>query len=297
MIPNFFIVGAAKSGTSSLYHYLRLHPDIHMSSIKEPHFLCSHHFPKQFTGPGDEGFSASVVRNQADYFKLFEPPTPASVLGEGSVYYLYYPDAAEKIQVLNPNAKIVILLRNPVERAFSAYMHAVRDGRETLSFEKALEAEPKRKQNGYQPLWWYREIGLYSEQVQRYLERFPAGQIRIFLYEELQETPRLVKACLKFLGVDETVPIDTSIRHNVSGVPKSRAIYNFFARPNPLKNFIKPLFPENLARKLGERAKGLTLKKDKIPGAVKADLQRYYKQDIQKLETLIERDLSKWLAS
>lgn len=116
--PNFFLAGAAKSGTSSLFHYLNEHPQIYMSAVKEPHYLCYHHFPAKFTGPGDEGFSQGVIRTLEKYEALFREVKHEPIIGEAPVYYLYCPDTAKVIKEFNPDAKVVLVLRNPVDRAF-----------------------------------------------------------------------------------------------------------------------------------------------------------------------------------
>lgn len=294
--PNFFLAGAAKSGTSSLFHYLNEHPQIYMSPVKEPHYLCHHHFPEQFSGPGDEGFSHGVIRTLRDYEALFEPVTNESVIGEASVYYLYYPDTAKLIKEFNPEAKVVLILRNPVQRAYSAYMHTLRDGRESLSFEQALADEPRRKAEGYQPLWWYKEVGLYSAQVERYLETFDSDHLRIYLYEDLRPIDSFLEDLLTFLNVDPKVQVNTSAQHNASGVPRSRWVYNFFARPNPVKELVKRFLPHSLAHQLGQRAKNMTLQKVEIDPMIRKQLTEFFRSDIRALETLIHRDLSKWTA-
>jgi hypothetical protein len=291
---NFFIAGAAKSGTSSLFHYLNLHPDVYMSSIKEPHYFCHDSFPDRFTGPGDEGFSQNRIRTLEDYTRLFDPGKNVLIRGEGSVYYLYFPEVAERIYEYNPNAKLVFILRNPVERAFSAYMHTVRDGRETLSFESALKAEVDRRNKGYQPLWWYREVGKYSTQIERYLQIFPRNQIKIFLYEEMKDIEHVVNDTLTFLGLSKDVKIDTSIKYNVSGVPKSRKLYRFFAEPNPVKEILKPFLPKTFRHKLGQRAKAMTLSKETMNPETRTLLQTGFTEDIQRLEQLLGKDLSAW---
>lgn len=293
--PNFFIAGAAKSGTSSLFHYLELHPDIFMSSIKEPHYFCHDYFPEHFTGPGDEGFSENRIRTMNDYMKLFEPGSQALIRGEGSVYYLYFPDIAKRIFKFNPKSKIVLILRNPVDRAFSAYMHTKRDGRETLTFEEALQEERARREKGYQPLWWYRELGLYSAQVERYLKVFPSEQLKIFLFENLRNTAKVVDETLGFLGLNTDVNIDTSIKHNMSGVPKSRKLYRFFAEPHPFKEALKPFLPKLIRQRLGQQAKAMTLRKETINPETRETLRHYYLEDMKRLQKLINRDLSTWM--
>lgn len=293
--PNFFIAGAAKSGTTSLFTYVNLHPDVYMSEIKEPHYFCHDDFPTRFTGPGDEGFSENRLRTEEAYLKLFEPGQNALIRGEGSVYYIYFPDVAQRLMEFNPDSKVVLVLRNPIERAFSAYMHTVRDGRETLSFEEALKAESSRREQGYQPLWWYRELGLYTRQVERYQQVFPKDQLKIFLFEDLKDTSAVVADTLSFLGVDAKIPIDTSVKQNESGVPKSRFVYDFFAKPNGLKEVIKPMLPEKLRQRLGQQAKSMTLRKETMNPETRMELKEFYRDDIAALQDVLGRDLSNWM--
>lgn len=294
--PNFFIVGAAKCGTSSLFHYVELHPDVYMSPIKEPHYFCDDYFPMHFTGPGDEGFSQNRLRNMEDYLRLFEAGNLKKIRGEGSVYYLYFDGIAEQLLEFNPDAKVVIVLRNPVQRAYSAYMHTVRDGRETLTFEEALEREQSRREEGYQPLWWYRELGRYSAQVERYIKAFPSNQLKIFLFEDLRDTAKAVKDTFSFLNLRD-VPVDTSIKYNESGIPKSRMLFNFFAKPNILKEIVKPLLPAKVRQKLGQQAKSMTLRQETMNPQTRSMLTEYFREDIKRLQELIGRDLSSWLTS
>ncbi|MFD1676145.1 sulfotransferase domain-containing protein [Alicyclobacillus fodiniaquatilis] len=293
--PNFFIAGAAKCGTTSLFRYIEMHPDVFMSRVKEPHYFCSHHFPERFVGPGDQGFNDNTMRTFEAYQALFDPVEDQKIIGEASVYYLNFLDVAQKIYDFNPSSKVIIILRNPIERAFSAYMHTVRDNRETLSFEKALQAEPERKKNNYQPLWWYREIGVYAEQVKRYVDVFGAHQVKIFLYEDLKRADVVVQDMLNFLDLSTDYRIDTTIRHNVSGNPKSRALYNFFAKPNAVKEVIKPFLPRDFRKKLGQRAKNMTLAREKPAAKTVQELKNYFREDIINLQDVVHRDLSSWL--
>ncbi|MBX5436492.1 MAG: sulfotransferase [Alicyclobacillaceae bacterium] len=293
--PNLFIVGAAKAGTSSLYHYLRQHPDIFMCPVKEPHYLCSHHFPARFTGPGDDEFSRNVVRDEKTYLELFAGAGKRPVVGEASVFYIYYPDTARKIHALNPSTKVVAVLRNPVDRAYSAYMHLVRDKRETLPFREALRREDERRRQGYRELWWYREVGLYSRQVKAYLDVFGPDQFRVYLYEDFAQPDRLIRDILNFLEVDPTVPLDTRVRHNASGAPRPRWLYEFLAKPHPVKNALKQVVDPALLHRLAERLKQLTLRRESMDPEVRRELQQFYRDDVLALQDLLGRDLTHWL--
>lgn len=295
MLPNFFIVGAAKSGTSSLDRYLSQHPDIYIPPKKEAHFFSIADFPSQFEGPGDEGMNLYTVRNPSEYEQLFDGVRNETSIGESSVFYLYYPGTAKRIQRAIPNAKVIVILRNPVDRAFSAYTHLIRDGRETLSFEQSLAQEEKRKSMHFEPMWLYRELGLYSTQVKRYLDVFGREQVHVVIFEEFLKNPEEhLKGVLNFLGVKADIEIDTSTEYNESGQPKLRWMYDFISKPNGLKEIIKPLFPPAMREKLGIRAKSMMLTKMQMETATRAKLTNYFAGDIARLEEILERSLSVW---
>ena len=148
-LPNFLVIGAAKSGTSSLYMYLKQHPEIYMSPIKEPHFFSFDDESKMTKGPGDPIHKA--ITNFDDYQAQFDGVTDEKAIGEASTSYLYRPEAPGRIHAMLPDAKLIVILRNPVDRAFSAYMHVVRDKRETSKdFAEALSKEESRKAAGWE---------------------------------------------------------------------------------------------------------------------------------------------------
>ncbi|HCI81284.1 MAG TPA: sulfotransferase, partial [Ktedonobacter sp.] len=135
MKPNFFIIGAARSGTSSLDRYLSQHPEIYITPKKETHFFAHDLIPSNFTGPGDERLNNSLIRDEKQYAQLFADTTK-KVVGESSAFYLCFPEVAERIAQAVPDAKIIVILREPVDRTYSAHTFLSRDGRETLSFEE-----------------------------------------------------------------------------------------------------------------------------------------------------------------
>ncbi len=293
--PNFLLVGAAKSGTSSMDRYLSMHPEIYIPQKKEAHFFAIPDFPQRFTGPGDEGMNEYTIRTWDAYLKLFDAVQTEKARGESSVFYLYYPGTAGRIANTLPDAKIIILLRNPVHRAYSAYMHLIRDGRETLPFAEALQAEDTRKAQNYEPMWLYRELGLYSEQVNRYFTALGRDRVHVAIFEEFIRNPQqTMQDVFRFLGVDDKVQVDVSLHMNESGIPKSRKLYSFISQPNFLKEWIKPLFPAKLRERLGLRAKAMVLRKETMDPALSQELQTFYAADIARLEELLERRLDVW---
>jgi hypothetical protein len=298
-LPNFFIVGAARSGTTSLDRYLSQHPEIYVTPRKETHFFAVDDFPPSFKGPGDEKLNTSVIRDQEQYAQLFASVTGKKAIGESSAFYLYFLGTAERIAQAVPDAKIIILLREPVGRAFSAYSYMVSNGRETLSFEEGLNQEEERRQEGWEPIWWYKELGLYYRQVRHYLEVFGTQQVKVLLYDELcANAGQMLRDVFAFLGVEEDVVIDTSVRHNPSGAPKSRRLYtllgNFIDNPNFLEKRIKSLLPLRLREAWASKAIDKLTRPALLDPQIHAQLQAYFAEDVSKLEDLLHRDLLSW---
>ncbi|PIE69660.1 MAG: sulfotransferase [Deltaproteobacteria bacterium] len=195
--PNFFILGAAKSGTTSLYFWLKQHPEIFLSEVKETCFFSE---------------SFQVVDNPIDYVNLFRTASKEKIIGEASHVYLTNPATAQVLHSLFPEAKFVVVLRNPVDRAYSLYHHMVRHGYEWCrSFEQALEVEESRfcapdfKNNcgQYYYNFFYYRSGLYGEQLARYLDLFPRENFYIIPFVRLKNDPLAVlREIFHFLSVD-----------------------------------------------------------------------------------------------
>jgi hypothetical protein len=300
-LPNFLIIGAAKSGTSSLFSYLGQHPQIYTSPIKGPCFFAFEEGEKvKVFGPGDQAtFDRHIVTERRVYEDLFDGIKDEKAFGEASVLYLYSPTAAARIKRAIPNAKLIALLRNPVDRAFSSYSHLRRDGRETLDdFGKGLLAEESRVNAHWQHLWHYTRLGFYHEQLTRYYEVFDPSQIAVYTLEEFRDQPlRVLRELFSFLGVDDRFVPDVSTRHNVSGTPKSMSLHRFLTRPNSLKTIVKPWLPSLWRKKLrGEALKWNTVVgNSRLADETRSYLIDLYRDDVLKLQSLIHRDLSHWL--
>ncbi len=293
MLPNFYIVGAARSGTTSLTHYLGQHPQIYMSPHKEASFFVAEHLPSAFQGPGDERANRLFIRDRDDYEALFAGAEGKAV-GECSVLYLYYP-AAGAIAKAVPDAKIVILLRHPVDRAYSAYLHQLRDARERLSFEEGLAQEDERKRAGYEPMWHYFEMGRYAERVRAYLEHFGRERVYVVWYEEFVQQPRGVLSRLfEFLGVDAAYPVNVAVRYNQSGRPKVPGVRQALTWGYAFTPWLKRLVPEPWRDALRERVLGMTLDHPVMCSDTRRRLLAAYAEDIERLEALLSKDLSAW---
>ena len=295
IMPNFLIIGAAKAGTTSLEYYLDQHPQIHMSLVKEPKFFALEGQKLDFQNP-DQGINHFSVTSLEKYRALFQDVSDEIAIGEASPLYLYSPEAPNRIKHYIPHAKLIAILRNPTERAYSSYMHLVREGYETLSFEEGLREEKRRIQAKWAHLWHYERGGYYYSQLQRYFDTFDRNQIRVYLYENLNDDSiAVVQDIFRFLGVDDSFAPDLT-RMNVSGIPKSRLLYNFFARKNLVRTILTTLLPMQFRKSISQHIKKWNLTANpSISVETKKKLIEVYREDVLRLQELIQRDLSKWL--
>ncbi len=299
-LPNFLVIGAAKSGTFSLFNYLRQHPQIYMSPVKEPkYFAFSEGETLSFNGPGDLAANRRVTTDFGSYCKLFAGVNDEIAIGECSPSYLYSSQAPERIKNILPDVKIITILRNPVERAYSNFLHLFASGREPLNnFEQALKAEPERIKNNWEYFWYYKNQGFYYAKLKPYFEIFAPNQIKVYLYEDYQSDPmKLLKDIFTFLNVNSSFVPDVTKKYHVAEVPKSIAVHNLIARPNPVRLLSKTLLPPQWQKKIGRGLKKLnqTNTKPEIDPLIKHKLMKEYREDIIKLQDLIQQDLGNWL--
>lgn len=297
-LPNLLIVGAAKCGTSSLHKYLDQHPEIFMSKVKEPRFISSQVTPFPLNGPGDHKVEAWYVKNYEDYVKLFEGSGDYPVVGESSADTLYfYQGTIPVIKQYLGDPKIIIMLRNPVKRAFSAYQHLVRDMREDLSFEDGLVEEHNRIKNNFELIYHYTTASLYYDSVKAFLDNF--SSVKIILTEEQESRPQQVlRDIFRFLNVDPNCDVNTEIRYNISGKPKSQWLHQFFFEGNMARKLAQPivrsLFSHETRIRIAQKIQEKNLTRLTINPDTKKKLQDFFEEDIQNLEKLLNRDLSLW---
>ena len=296
-LPNFLIVGAAKSGTSSLHNYLNQHPDIFLPSynkqgkkVKEPRFLIKELVEERLH---------NGVWSWTEYQSLFDEVKEEKKIGESTVLYLYYHDLAIKNikNRLGEDMKIIIMLRNPVDRAFSAYTHVARSVKENLTFEEALQAEEGRldKDAYLTPMVMYKDMGLYYSMVKAYLENFK--DVHVIMYEDFQkDTQKVVDEIFEFLGVSNGENIDTISKHNVGGKSwRIPFLKQFFMKDNFLKRGFRFIFSKPLRLKVrGVLELFLKGKAKPIDSETKKELIRFFKNDVEKLEQLLNVNLKHW---
>lgn len=299
VLPNFVVIGAGKSGTTSLYFYLKQHPEIYLPSVKELNFFAVEGENFSFSGPKDESEARKYfyVNNLSSYQALFESVQAEKAIGDVSPFYIYSDKAPERIQHYIPQAKVIAILRNPVDRAYSNYLHLLRDGRETLtSFEDAIDAEESRIQSNWSPSWHYANAGLYCQLLARYYERFDREKIKIFLYEDyLSNSSRVLSSIFEFLDVDSTFVPNSSTRYNASGIPKNPLVHKLLSNQNPIRNFVRDILPSSFTKSIATlRDKNLD-KPPALSSITRDRLMAYYREDILKLQDLTDIDLSRWM--
>lgn len=304
-LPNFLIVGAAKSGTTSLSHYLNQHPQVFIPpDNKEPNFFImeGRKLPP-FEGPADaktlyEKIYRFSITNLEDYQSLFQAAHSAIAIGEASIPYLYFPQAPKRIKHYVPNVKIVAILRHPVDRLYSHYL-MVREKYllEPLELFNALEQEEKRIRNNWGWDWHYANLGMYATQLQRYLQRFDRDQIHVILYEDFRLDPiDTIQGIYRHIGVDETFIPDTSKRSKVSYKSRSLALNRVLNGSNPVRERLKKQLPKSVYKRAIARANRWNSKPvPPLPAKVRANLTEQFREEIFHLQDLIHRDLSHWL--
>ena len=290
--PNLLIIGAAKAGSTSLYYYLNQHFNINFSKLKEPKYFTYSFLNLSHAGPGDNSVDKYAIRDKNKYYDLFSNFN-SKYTAEASPDYLYYSDrVAKKIYNELGDIPLIIILRNPILRAFSAYSYLKRDNREKYSFKEALDLESKRISMNYDFIWHYKSVGNYSSQIKYFSELF--SNIHFILFDDLVTNP--LKACndvFKFLNLETLNQIKTTI-HNPSGNPKNLLARFILNRRSSISTFTREMIKFFIPRKILENLASRSLERNLIDKESFEYLAEYYIDEISYLENLLNRDLSTW---
>lgn len=224
MLPDFLIAGVPKAGTTGLYAALVRHPQLFLPTVKEPKFFLTDGPPPTTGGPGDVQTYQAHVWRRPDYEALFDPAPPGALRGEATPFYLYDRGAQERIQQLIPDAKWILVLRDPVDRAHSNWAHLWADGLEPeADFLRACAAEPDRRAAGWADFWHYIGLGGYGSQVRDLYRRFPREQVLIVRYRDLRDdAARTLDRVCAFLGVRTGVIGEVPYENTSRYVPDTR---------------------------------------------------------------------------
>jgi len=296
-LPNLFIVGAPKCGTSAMNQYLKAHPDVFMSAKKEPHF-----FSLEWADISYKDLSREA------YLALFSDVGDVQYAGEASVFSLASCTAADAIRAFNPDSRIIIMLRSPVEMIYSLYYQHIRNGSETVtSFAEALAVEEDRKQGKCVPprlnplRLQYRELGRYTSQVKRYFDAFGRDSVHVIIYDDFRaDTASVYRETLEFLAVDPDFQPEFDVV-NANVHIKWPVMNRFLRRPPGWAKRIAPTYkavmPDKL--RLSIRRKLLDVNMAEAPRppldpALRHQLQQEFASEIEALSELLDRDLMHW---
>ena len=297
-LPDFLVVGAAKAGTTSLYYYLREHPGVFLPKVKEPNFFALEGLTANFRDPSSpRSVNAWSVTGFDDYGALFAAAKPEQASGECSPFYLYSDRAPRIIKKYVPQIRLVAVLRNPIDRAFSSFMYFRNNGLEPLeSFHAALDEEERRMEHGWFFIWHYKSAGLYHDQLRRYFDCFGREQILILFHEDLLTDPlRTIQRVYEFIGVDPTFEPRSDLVYGASGAPTSQFADRLLFKNNILRKTARLVLPPDFKARLAAGLKQRFLRKVSVDDATQAYLAEYYRADVIKLSQLIGKDLSTWL--
>jgi hypothetical protein len=286
--PNFFLVGAAKAGTTSLYHHLKSHPQVFVPERKEPNYFATPPPPDEPLL--DTGWCCTLD----EYQSLYRGGRGIAAIGDLSTSYLSDEFAPRRIHEACPNAKIIIMLRDPVIRAHSYYLMHLRMGGESApTFWEALERDKHRNKTSWFTSWQYVEAGLYYEQVRRYVDTFGSGQVLIRLFDDLTKNPEeLFQDIAGHLGIDPAPFHEVNLQeaHNAFKMPRFRSLYQV-ARSDLSRKLREKLFPEALQVWLRTSPLLYGRKKPPLDDTSRRYLQEIYDPDITLLEELLGRPL------
>ena len=293
-LPTFLVVGAAKSGTTALYDYLRQHPQVFMSPVKETNFFALDGSRPAFGGPRAEILNTDAIWRYEDYVRLFARARLEPAIGEVCPRYLFTPGTAARIKRRLPEVKIIAVLRHPADRAFSSYAMYRRDGFEpAATLAEALADEPRRlKEN-----WAYAihgHYGFYGAQLEEYYAHFAHDQIRCYLYDDFLADPdALLRDIFGFIGVDQSFRPDMRQRANRSGVIRNPALRFLWTRTHAVRGAL-PLLPKGVRSRAARFVAGRAMDPLPFPPETRERLLEHYDADMRALARLITRDLAHW---
>lgn len=295
-LPTFLIIGAAKGGTTSLHAYLGQHPQVYMSPLKETNFFTFGGERPRFGGPDGDAFARDSVHRLEDYARLFDGAADEIAIGETSPRYLTTAGTAARIESMLPEVKLVAILRNPADRAFSAFSMRKRDGWEPCeTLEEAIAEEPRRLAEGW-GAGIYLRGGFYAQMLEQYYDRFDRRQIRVYVFDDLMSRPdELLEDLFGFLGVDPRFRPDMSQRLNVSGVIKNPMLRFAWTRTQHVKRAMRLFLTRPVRQRISRFFTGLEKERLPFPPEQREWLLDLYREDIAQLQNLIGRDLSAWL--
>lgn len=299
--PNLYVVGAGKCGTTSIYHYLLQHKDVYLSTRrKELNYFSTKYMTIPFQGPGGEDFEKKDLIFEIDQYEdFFSGQTSERVIADISPMNMIYYGCAKDIYAYNPEAKIVMILRNPVDRAFSTYMHLRKTLKEDIDDPvEAILKSSERKEQNYIPFFDYVGVGKYSSAVNEFITVFGRENVKIFFFEDFKEDPNKIMEELCEFAEIEKIKFDTSEKFNMTGEPKNR----FFQKMVLLCGegrllWLKKLLGKECTRKISmivRKYKNKNLVRKTLSEEQRKVLYPVFEEDIHKLEQILSIQIDGW---
>ena len=300
-LPEFFLIGAPKAGTSALHAAMAQHPQLFLAGVKEPkYYMCGDSPPPSYKGPGDAHSKQEWIWQRRRYLDLFREAPREGLAGESTPFYLYNRDARRRIAVDRPDARLIVVLRDPVDRAYSNWMHLRMDGLEPRAdILDAVRREQQRIDAGWAPFWHYQALGMYGRQVQDLFDHFPREQVLVLRYRELVEGPaRALDRVFRFLGVDTAdvgqIPRDNS-RPFVRDGARARAIGPVIRVGATVGQFLPPEVWRRVSRPLiAQLHRGGDQSRPRLTPEQRVALLEPHLPDIELLERVTGESFSDW---
>ena len=285
-LPTFVVIGVAKGGTTSIYRYLEQHPQVFVYPEKGTNFFGYEDARDwRWAEEGDPPLLRHFrVRTFAEYEEAFAGARDEIAIGEISPQYFRCPTAARRMHEAMPGVKVIASIRNPAERAFSGFLMRTRRGEHVRGAREELTEDASHVREGF-----------YYTRMKRYFDVFPREQIEVYLFDDFRrDSAAVMREVFEFVGVDRDVELDTSAKHNPANIPKSRLLNRAFYHPNVIRT-TKSLLPDR-AYGLAKRVRQLNLRPPPtLSPELRTELLEIYRDDILRLQELLERDLSVWL--
>ncbi len=298
-LPTFLVIGAARSGTTGLVEGLRTNSRVFVTDPKEPHYFALHRLGARFTAPGDEHtINRVAVTDQQAYLGLYPPEHDYLALGDASVSTLYYhEEALPEVRRMNPAMKLVVMLREPVARAYSSHQYMRARGLEPVEdFLAAVELEERRKEQGWHHIWHYTSMSRYADSLEAVYATFPREQVGVWFFDDLEaDYSGTVSSILRFLDVPPAAGEATGVpRVNVSGQPRFKPVHaaiSWATGHERVRSFVK----ERTSYRFRERIRGAVLQSDPMPAGARRTLEPLFEKDLNRVSGLLDGQGPGWL--
>lgn len=298
-VPNFVVIGASRSGTTSLHHYLDQHPGIYLSPRKSPNYFVAHDPQPDWESAALLAMAKQWISSRDDYDALFKGVTHEKAVGEISPVYLQSVHVAKRLKNTLPAAtKLIAILRNPAERAYAHYLGRRRDGLETGDdFNIITEHELTRPLPVDIAFGSYIACSSYYHFLKPYYEHFSKDNIRIYLFDQLQgDVSSLLRDLFSFLEVDPDYQVNTSISHNRSGIITNPLLRSLWVKSAQLRTNLRPYLPA-FVRHIARPVLARQVSKPALAPATREKISSALRADTEQLQQLIGKDLSAWLGA